>query len=118
MFKTITLLKRRPGLSMEELIAGYETIHCKLGERVLSGIAKRYVRRYLHPMPSIRPAAAREPDIDIVLEVWYEDRADYDRFLANALPHRPEISEDELRWFDPDSIRTFAVEEHESDLPE
>ena len=116
MFKAITLMKRRAGLSMEELIDGYETIHSKLGERVLDGIARRYIRRYLRPLPSSRPAAEREPDADIVMEMWYDSREDYERFLSAVIEYRSEITEDELRWFDPASIRTFEVEEHESIL--
>ena len=52
MFKTITLLKRRPGTTMAEFIDYYETHHRVIGEKYLRGHATRYVRRFLHPFPN------------------------------------------------------------------
>lgn len=113
MFKVITLLKRKPGLSMEDFIARYEQDHAPLGAERLRGHVIHYSRRYLHPLPSARPAAQREPDYDVVMEAWYEDRAAYDRALA-AL-HDPakaeEIAADEETLFDRTMIRSFSVEE-------
>lgn len=118
MFKVVTLLKRRPGLALDEFIAGYETQHALLGAAKLAGFAVHYSRRYLHPLPSTRPAAAREPDYDVVMEMWFPDRATYDRARGGFADSAEEIAADEERWFDRAMIRSFEVEEHETALPQ
>lgn len=117
MFKVVTLLKRRPGMSLEEFIDYYEKEHAVLGAAKLRGHAIHYTRRYLLPLPSVRPAAARDPDYDVVMEVWYEDRAAYDRALdmLRAPVNAAEIAADEERLFDRTMIRSFAVEEYVTD---
>lgn len=119
MFKTITFIKRRSGLSMAAFMEGYETHHRKIGEKHLAGLASRYVRRYLQPMPSSRPAATPEPDVDVVLEIWYPDRAAFEAAILHLQSPdvAAEIAADEERWFDRASIRSFSVEERESSLP-
>ncbi len=49
MIKSIGLLKRRPGISVAEFRAYYETKHRVIGEKYLTGFASRYVRRFLEP---------------------------------------------------------------------
>lgn len=117
MYKVITLLKRRQGLTLQEFIDLYEQEHAVLGAEKLRGHVVHYSRRYLHPLPSTRPAAQREPDYDVVMECWYPDRAAYDRALQslNTSANIAEITADEERLFDRSMIRSFAVEEHETD---
>lgn len=116
MFKTLTLLKRKPGLSMEAFIERYETIHARIGERYLAAGAVRYVRRYLHPLPD-EPSAADKP-YDVAMEIWFEDRAAFERVFASLRLPGPaaEIAADEERMFDRAHNRLFLLEEHESDL--
>jgi len=113
MFSTITLLKRKPGLSMEAFIAHYETVHARIGEKYLAQDALHYVRRYLHPADE----AADKP-YDVVLEIGFADRDAYDRTLAVLREPGPaaEIAADEERLFDRPHNRMFFVEEHQSDL--
>jgi hypothetical protein len=112
MFKTITLLKRRDGLSLDEFIAYYEDHHRRIGEKYLRGGAVRYVRRFLRPLDDIGDPT----DYDVVTEIWFPDRASFEATLS-ALK-RPqaaaEIAADEERLFDRSKIRMFKVEEHES----
>ena len=61
MFKTLTLLARRPDLTREGFVHRYETGHAKLGERLLRGAATRYVRRYLNAVDG-RAGIADLPD--------------------------------------------------------
>ncbi|WP_156679689.1 EthD domain-containing protein [Sphingomonas profundi] len=118
MFKTITLLKRRPGLTMAEFIDYYETRHRVIGEKYLRGSATRYVRRFLHSFPNPLTGEVIEPEHDVVMEIWFPDRETFETTMASlAAPEiAAEISEDEERVFDRAKNRMFTVEEHESDL--
>lgn len=112
----ITLLKRREGMSKADFIAYYEEHHRRIGERVLGGYATRYVRRFLFPMDGLD----QHCDADVVMEIDFPDAATRDTcFAAMSDPAiRAEIEEDEAKLFDRTRIRSFAVEEHASVLPE
>jgi hypothetical protein len=114
----VGLLKRRPGMSVEEFRAYYEKNHRVIGEKYLSGHAVRYMRRFLDPAPNHRGDADEEPEYDVILEIWYTDRAAYDasRTVLSAPEVLAEIVEDEEKLFDRSSMRFYVVEEHESDL--
>jgi hypothetical protein len=113
-FTRITLLKRRPGMSVEAFRAYYETHHRLIGERVLGGFALRYVRRYVAP---VGPELAL-PDFDVITEISFPDRAAHDRCVA-ALSE-PGVAQwvmaDEDRLFDRAAMKVFTVEETESAL--
>lgn len=110
----ITLLKRRQGMSKPEFIAYYEDHHRKIGEKVLTGYATRYVRRYLHPADEVD----LEHDADVVMEIDFPDQTTHDAcFAAMADPAAmAEIVADEERLFDRSRIRTFRVEEWASEV--
>jgi hypothetical protein len=110
----ITLLKRRAGMSKAEFIAYYETHHRRIGEKVLTGYATRYVRRFLHPSDG----EDCHEDVDVVMEIDFPDPATRDAcFAAMDDPAiMAEIIADEERLFDRSRIRTFSVEEHASVL--
>lgn len=118
MFKTIVLLKRRPDLSLAEFIDRYETGHSKLGERLLRGRAVHYVRRYLHPVPNPDTGETIEGEHDVVMEIWYPDRATWEATMAalSAPELMAEIVADEETLFDRSKSRFFLVEEHASRL--
>ena len=119
MFKIITLLKRRPGMSMAEFIDYYDKSHRLIGEKYLGGKATRYVRRFLHPFPNPITGETPEPEFDVVMEIWFNDRASFEATMASlgAPEIAAEIAEDEEKLFDRSKNRTFWVEEHESDMP-
>lgn len=118
MFKTITLLKRRPGMSMTEFTNYYEATHRRIGEKYLRGRATRYVRRYLHPVPDPLTGEVSEPEHDVATEMWFPDRATFETTMAAlALPEpAAEIAADEERLFDRSKNRLCIVEDHESVL--
>ncbi|WP_380876258.1 hypothetical protein ACFB49_07960 [Sphingomonas sp. DBB INV C78] len=118
MLKFVTLLKRRPGMSRAEFIDYYERNHRRIGEKYLKGRALRYMRRYVQPMPNPITGEADEPDHDVIMEIWFADRATFDATMAYlATPTiAAEIAEDEERVFDRMMHRHFFVEEHESML--
>jgi hypothetical protein len=110
----ITLLKRRDGMSREDFRSYYETTHRRIGERVLSGYATRYVRRYLAPVDGVDQAA----DADVVMEIDFPDQATHDAcFAAMGDPATmAEIVADEARLFDRSRIRIFNVTDCVSQL--
>lgn len=117
MIKMVFLLKRKAGLTREQFIAQYESGHAKLGEKHVPNAA-RYVRRYLEPVAELFTGETIEPDHDVITELWFDDRAQYD--LAMEHLSRPdvvaEIVADEETIFDRDKHRVFLVDEHDSRL--
>lgn len=115
MIKLVTLLTRRPGMSKQDFIAYYESTHRLIGEKVLGGYASRYVRRFTTPADGVE----KPGDPDVVMEIWFKDRATYEAcFAALSEPEVMQmVVEDEERLFDRPLIRGFLVEEHESELP-
>lgn len=118
MIKLVTLIRRKPGLSMAEFVERYESGHRLIGERYLRGHACRYLRRYLRPVDLPGHDAPAQPDYDVLMEIWFPDRAAHDAAMAaiSAPEAAREIAEDEARLFDRDSVRSFTVEEFESDM--
>lgn len=115
MFKTVCLLKRRDGMSMEEFMDYYETHHRKIGEKVLpDGVY--YVRRFLHGVPNPVTGEVAELEFDCLTEMWFESREAFEAAMA-ALSEpevAAEIAEDEEKLFDRSKIRFCTIEEHES----
>lgn len=111
----ITLLKRREDLSKAEFIAQYEERHRHIGEKMLSGYATRYVRRFLHPTDGVDEAQ----DPDVVMEIDFPDIATRDAcFAAMADPAKTaEIVADEELLFDRSRTRSYMLEERASPLP-
>lgn len=108
----ITLLKRRSGMSKADFIAYYESHHRLIGEKVLSGYATRYIRRFLHPTDGVD----QDHDADVVMEIDFPDEATRDACFAAMADEATmaEIVADEERLFDRSRIRTFTVEERGS----
>ena len=118
MIKVVTLLTRKPGMSREAFIEHYETHHRKIGEKYLSGFATKYQRRYL------QSAVFREQEgdalpFDVLMEIWYPDQEALNGALAvlSTEEAQAEIVADEKRLFDRELIRSFTVEEYESEMP-
>jgi hypothetical protein len=115
---TVTLLnifRRREGMTHEEFVDYYETVHARIGDKVLAGYATRYVRRFTTPFG--READALDPDV--VMEIDFPDTATMDAFFASV--QAPDIAamiaEDEDKLFDRASMRVYVLDERASDLP-
>ena len=118
MFKVIGLLKRKPGMTMEAFRDYYESHHRLIGEKYLRDHAVKYMRRYLTPFADPLTGAAPEQPCDVVMEIWYRDRAAFEAAVATFV--RPdvaaEIAADEEELFDRASNRFYFVDECESSL--
>jgi hypothetical protein len=117
MFKIAILIKRRPGMSMEDFIKYYEGVHAPLAAPLLKGV-KKYVRNFLHPYTNAVYNVTTEPPADVVTEFWLEDRAAFERCMeALSQPDVVAIlGPDEEKLFDRSTLRFMVVEQHETDM--
>ncbi|MFN2328400.1 MAG: EthD domain-containing protein [Chromatocurvus sp.] len=110
MLKTITLLKRRPGLSVADFRDYYESKHVLLGVKYTQPEALRYTRRYL---TTAEGAGAGEPRFDVAMELWFADRESLDRVLERL--QQPdiaaEIAADEEALFDRQQTHFMVIDE-------
>jgi hypothetical protein len=117
MFKVISLLAKRPDLSKEAFIAYYEANHAPLIRRLFPWIVD-YRRNFIDLTGCIFGANAAPLDCDVVTEIWFADRAGYDRMLAeHAKPGVGDaIAKDESNFMDSSKTRFFIVEEKRSEI--
>ena len=118
MIKVVTLLTRKPGMSREAFIEYYETHHRKIGEKYLRGFATKYQRRYMQSA-GFREQDGAAPPFDVLMEIWYPDQEALNGALAvlSTEEAQAEIAADEERLFDRKLIRSYTVEEYESEMP-
>lgn len=115
--KSIALLRRRADISREAFIDYYETRHVPLILSLLPGI-----EQYHRSFPDFEGAYVNDGaapfDFDVVTELWFTDRATYDRAMAKVAD--PEIgariAADEENFLDRTGTRMFLVEEKISAL--
>ena len=117
MIKVVTLLTRKPGMSREAFIEHYETHHRKIGEKYLSGFATKYQRRYMQSA-GFREQDGAAPPFDVLMEIWYPDQEALNGALAvlSTEEAQAEIAADEERLFHRELIRSYTVEEYESEM--
>ena len=110
MIKLVTLLKRRPDLSVAHFRAAYETRHVLLGLKYTRPEAVRYTRRYLG---ALRGADDAELCFDVVMELWFTERAALDRVMQRLQEPEvaAEIAADEELLFDRSQTRFFIIED-------
>ena len=115
--KIVAFFKRRPGMTRQEFIDYYETVHCKLAEKYLdrSGIV-RYMRRYLNPMPDWLTGLTSGTGYDVVMELWFKDKAAFESaFGGTPDPAVAAVFEqDEENIFDRSAVSYNTVEEYDS----
>lgn len=116
MVKFISLLKRRPGMSVADFKAHYESTHAVLGKQYMTE-ALRYERRYLTAMGHPFEGGAADA-YDCLLEIWFEDEAAMGKAFARLA--EPDIAaifeEDEKKLFDRAKTLCFVINE-ERQLP-
>ena len=117
MIKLVCLLKKKPGMSREAFVKRYEEGHVPLIEKLLPFYTK-YRRSFIIDDEKYEPghvanAAPPERDFDVITELWFDSRENYEKLLA-ALAD-PEIggliTEDEKDLFDRDKMTMYLLEE-------
>lgn len=118
MIKLVNLLKRNPGMSLEEFIDYYENVHRKIGEKYISKYALNYVRRFLRPIPKSIFPEEMVRNYDVITELWFPDQKALEGCFAElATPEaKAELEEATAKLFDLDNMHFFIAEEYESDL--
>lgn len=115
--KSIALLRRRHDLTPQAFVDYYEQKHAPLILSLLPGIVD-YRRNFARFEGAFVSAAAAPFDFDVVTELWFADRAAYDR--AMSLATRDEIAAriaaDEENFLDRSATRMFLVEERLSPI--
>ena len=117
MIKLVMPMKRRPGMTIPEFREYYETRHRLIGEKYLRGYVTRYMRRFTSPTTD-RDGQVRDPEYDVFLEIWYPDQATMEACgKALSTPEaQKEIRDDEEQLFDMRYMRSYIVDDCESDL--
>ena len=115
MYRTIWLVKRKPGLTPQQFREHYETRHRPLGEKLINGYGLSYERYYLHPMGS----EDAEPIYDAVMQLCFPDRAAYDHCtfaVQNNAETANRLAEDELKFLDREACVHFEAQDSSSSL--
>ena len=114
MIKTISFMKRKPGLSREDFIRHYEEHHAPLALKHLPTFRK-YVRKYPVAMPG-----ADEPEFDCMTEFWFDDIEGALKVQEILGDYKTEVGriflEDEERFLDRSRSRSFLIDERASQI--
>ena len=115
MYKQIGLMKRKPGMTMEEFIDRYENGHVKIGENVFLR-AKRYMRRYVQPLKNPLTGEVKELDFDVIMELWWDSAEDMAADMKDftASPFVPAIRDSGNALFASADNPAFTVIEYET----
>lgn len=106
MVKLIAVVKMKPGMSAEEFSRYWREHHGPLAMKLLPGV-RRYVQNH-----SVRLGRSGEPQIDGVVELWFdslEDQRKCAEFWASEAG-KP-IRDDEARFIDTSTMYFFVAEE-------
>ena len=114
MKKTIVLLTRKPGTTLEQFRHHYETAHAPGAIERIPALARAdYRRNFIESSPS---DTLPRPDFDVITEITFADDADYEAFSRSLEDPAIQawIAQDEARFSDPALARSYTVTEHRS----
>ncbi len=117
MVKLIMMFRRKPGTAPEQFREYYEKSHAPLAMRLMPYF-QSYQRNFVRHDLSYRPGLGAEIDFDVVTELTFASRADYDAMVAvlsDPALHQ-QIVADEENFMDRSAgaRRMFFVEEENS----
>ncbi|MEM6683040.1 MAG: EthD domain-containing protein [Pseudomonadota bacterium] len=109
----VTLLKKRPDMTLRDFIDYYETHHKVIGEKYLSDHACGYRRTFLTPFPG---KDVPSPDYDVVMEIDFPNQPALEATFARLqTPEaQAEIVADEEKLFDRSKTCSFIAERYTS----
>ncbi len=119
--KMIAMFKRHPSLTPEQFREEYEKVHVPLGLKFLPYL-KDYRRNYIRSDVIHHRAegdVANGLDFDVITELTFESRADYDRMVAQMSDpaFQAEIVEHEKQFMDYGKTLVLFVDEVQTPLP-
>jgi uncharacterized protein (TIGR02118 family) len=116
--KVVMLFKRKPGITFEQFREHYEKSHAPLAARLLPYF-KSYTRNFVrHDMSYKSSTLGGEVNFDVVTELTFESKEDYDR-MTKALTDPAvynQIVQDEEQFMDrsPGGRLIFFVDEEKT----
>ena len=119
MLKLILLFRRKPGMSRDDFIDYYETVHAPLSVEKIPGIAL-YRRMYIEPGSAPFGHPTTTAGFDVVTELGFERQEDYDAAVSAFTS--PALGElfyaDMQRLFDlSEPQRAYFICEMDSEIP-
>ena len=117
MFKVMLTLKKKDGMSREDFINHYETVHAPLACK-LFGFRSPYRRNYIvYDDPFLDTVGRPNGDFDVITENDYATREEAQAVLDlyNGPQGQP-IRDDEVNLFAPGGVTFYLVEGYESPL--
>ena len=105
MIKTIGLLGRKDSWTHAEFMTHWTQVHAPLAHAV-PGL-RRYVQNHIAGERTRSDIEALDLAIDGIAELWFDDRAAYERALAS--PEMKALHDDGARFIG--RIRSYVVEE-------
>jgi uncharacterized protein (TIGR02118 family) len=104
MIKTLTFLKRKPGISKEEFLHHWLEIHGPLAASKVPGLRK---------FVQCHPVLGFESEIDGIVELWWDDINAFKAFMAWRQTDASRLlREDEEKFIDTQRVTRFVAEEH------
>lgn len=111
------MMKRKPGMSVEDFHDYYENRHVPLAMKYARN-DHRYIRRYLVPQPHAESGRNDELPYDVITELIYDDKAAFERvlnYLTTSVVSEDVIA-DEMNLFDRPTMRIATVVECETPM--
>ena len=106
MVKSISLLKRKPGMSDKEFYNHYLEKHGPLAASVVPGMIK-YVQN--HPIKLL----GFINEFDAITEIWFDSVESFEKWMAwRKTDEAKVLLDDEDRFLDMTKIVRYVVEEH------
>ena len=113
--KIVILIKKKSGMSREDFIRHYETIHAvEFGKKLLGHLFVKYVRNYPKGLVDYQPEHPDfEGNYDAVTEIWVKDEAALTEMqrLINLPENNKRILADEEAVQDRQHTRLLIVDE-------
>ena len=115
MYKLISFVRRKPGITKQEFRNYYEEHHSKLGAMFLPPYCIKYLRRYIEPIRhSMKSNQPPHPEFDCLVELWFESETACRDFEATVSdPEKTKfIIEDEEKFVDRENTFRFVLDDH------
>jgi hypothetical protein len=113
--KIVILIKKKSGMSREDFIHHYETVHAtEFGKKLLGHLFTKYVRNYPKGLVEYQPEQPGfDANYDAVTEIWVKDEAALAEMqrIINLPENNKRILEDEEKFQERQHTRLLIVDE-------
>jgi uncharacterized protein (TIGR02118 family) len=110
MYKKLSFLRKRPGMSTAEFVDYYEHRHVPL-ILALAPTPEVYKRHYVERGDPLNVREDRV-DFDVMTEIAFRDRAVFERWLAALAAAGTRVPDDEANFLDRSYLTSVVADEH------